>query len=459
MTTHTLVGVLELASKYRYGLTSRGAPLYLFQPYDEAWPALVVGSTERDTSRNQIAVVEVATTFPPPVDGPKGRGTLIRLLGVVGDKSAETLGLLMHYCPDKQTRIFTEADMSLDSHRMELSAATGWTIFHVDPPGCRDIDDAIAFHPDTGHVAITIADAAAVVPPDSIVDEVAKAIGATFYDLEGRVIRPMLPPSISEDSASLLPGTRRRGITLILKVNGSVDCWTLSWITVAESYTYDNFMTSGVAATLHIPPTTDPHDWIATQMIRYNAEAATLLKGAGQGLLRVQEKADADTIASWSAIDPALARLAHEAATYEAVDPAQEQGHASLGLTAYCHASSPIRRYADLVNQRILKGVITGSPAQETAMLATHLNSRTKANRRWTRDLTFLHHVTPGQVHEIDVIWTSPTHAWVPAWSRLLRIRHEETQVAGTYGRIQIFCDPTRRNWKRRVLTAPVVDV
>jgi exoribonuclease R len=458
MTTHTLVGVLELASKYRYGLTSRGAPLYLFQPYDEAWPALIVGSTERDTSRNQIAVVEVVGS-PLSADGPKGRGTLIRLLGVVGDRNAETLGLLQHYCPGRQTRIFTEADTSLDSQRMELSAATGWTVFHVDPPGCRDIDDAIAFHPDTGRTAITIADAAAVVPSDSIVDSTAQSIGATFYDLDGRVIRPMLPPSISEDSASLLPGSRRRGVTLILKSDGSIDCWTLSWITVAESYTYDNFMTSKTAAAMQIPPMMDPHDWIATQMIRYNAAAATLLKTAGQGLLRVQEAADAAAITSWSAIDPTLARLAHEAATYEAVDSAQEQGHASLGLSAYCHASSPIRRYADLANQRILKGVITGNSAPETATLATHLNSRTKANRRWARDLTFLHHVTPGQVHEIDVIWISAMEVWVPAWNRLLRIRHEETQVAGTKSRIQIFCDPTRRNWKRRVLTAPIVEL
>jgi hypothetical protein len=47
---------------------------------------------------------------------------------------------------------------------------------------------------------------------------------------------------------------------------------------------------------------------------------------------------------------------------------------------------------------------------------------------------------------------------WVPAWNRLLRLRHEPsaTEVTpGAPGRIQIFCDSTRRNWKRRVLTAP----
>jgi hypothetical protein len=448
MTTQLLVGVLELASKYRYGLTSRGAPMYLFQPYDETWPALVVGSSERDISRNQIAVVEATQNAKE-----KDRATLIRLLGPVGTYAAEFAGLLQHYCPERQPRIFTEADTSLDSQRIELDAANGWTVFHVDPPGCRDIDDAIAFHAETGKVAITIADAAAHVSPGSTADTIAFSIGATFYDANGSVVRPMLPPSISEESASLLPGTRRRGVTLILNADGTLDRWVLSWITVAESYTYENFMTSRTAAALKAPATMDPHDWIAAHMIRYNAAAALLLRDVKQGVLRVQPETT-DTLSALHTIDPALA---HEAATYEVPNPdAANQRHASLNLPAYCHASSPLRRYADLLNQRVLKSILSGSGTPQTEPInTTHLNDRTKANRRWTRDLTFLDHVTPGQVHEIDVVWVSANQVWVPAWKRLLRTRHEESHAIGEPGRIQIFCDPTRRNWKRRVLTAP----
>jgi exoribonuclease R len=456
--TTTLVGTLELASKYRYGLTSRGASLYLFVPYDESWPPHVVGSTERDTTRNQIAIVDVPGLMPPAVSMNKPRGNLIRLLGHVGDPIAEQVGLLHHYCPEKQTRIFTEEDTTHDADRMEITEATGWTVFHVDPAGCRDIDDAIAFHTD-GSLAITIADAASVVPTDSIVDDTARAIGSTFYDLEGRVVRPMLPPTISEEAASLLPGSRRRGVSLIQDPAGS-QRWALSWITVNQSFTYDNFATSAVAAALHISPTADIHEWIADRMIQYNAAAAVKLFAAGAGLLRVQGPADAAAVASWTTIDPALGRLGSEAATYEVVDSTKNQAHASLNLGVYCHASSPLRRYADLVNQRILKGRITGQTYEPTSeATATHLNSRTKANRRWTRDLTFLHHVTPGRVHEIDVIWVSTDRVWVPAWSRLLRLRHVEERPPGARGSIQIFCDPTRRNWKRRVLTAPVVEI
>jgi hypothetical protein len=50
------------------------------------------------------------------------------------------------------------------------------------------------------------------------------------------------------------------------------------------------------------------------------------------------------------------------------------------------------------------------------------------------------------------VVPVSPTHVWVPLWSRLLRLRHVPTEPPT---RIAIFCDPTKRNWTRRILTAP----
>ena len=458
MLTEQIVGVLELASKYRYGLTSRGAPLYLFKPYDAKYPDYVVGSAERDTTRNQIAVVEVSPIADPPPHGQKPRGNLMRLLGPVGDHDAEVAGLLQHYCPYKHGPASpSPSDPTDDENREPIDAANGWVTFHIDPAGCRDIDDAIAYHRESRTWAITIADAAAAVPVDSVIDATAENIGATFYDVAGRVVKPMLPPAISEEQASLLPGQLRRGVTLFCGPDGS-QRFGLTWITVAHSFTYESFVRSALAFDLEI--SRDPHDWIEELMIRYNAAAAARLKAAGCGLLRTQSGADASAVANWDAIDPALRFLAAEAARYENACEDVDQSHASLGLAAYCHASSPLRRYADLVNQRTLKALIRHDPAPLLDDLAGHLNRRTKANRQWTRDLTFLTHVTPGRVHVIDVVWISPTQVWVPAWKRLLRIRHDPVDVPapGPRAQIEIFCDPTKRNWKQRVLTAPIND-
>jgi len=426
-----MIGVLELASKYRYGITSHGSPLYLFRSYDGS--EYIVGSASRETE-NQIAVVDAGTTT---ING-KPRGNLSRIIGSVGDYAAEREALLLHYCPVKPVESLAEV---VDETREEISAATGWTTFHIDPPGCRDIDDAIAYHPEHGW-AITIADAAAAVVAGSPTDIAAATIGATFYDLEGRAVRTMLPPSISEETASLLPGQRRRGVTLFLGLlDPKKPRFGLTWITVEHSFTYDSFVGSAVATTLNV---TEPHAWIEELMIRYNREAAAILKQAQHGILRVQPEA-------FSELPTSLRFLAMEAATYEAAGQGP-QTHATLG-GVYCHASSPLRRYADLVNQRVLKAIITGTDIS-TVTGPVDLNERARANRRWSRDLTFLTHVTPGRVHEVDVIWFTADRVWVPLWRRLIRLRHEETRPAGTEGRIRIFCDPTKRNWRERVLTA-----
>lgn len=444
-----IVGVLELASKYRYGLTSHGVPLYLFRPYDEALPEFIVGSKTKDQSQNQIALVDVrADATPAPAGQTKPRGSLVRMLGPVGDHAAEREGLLLHYCPTRQKTIdLPEEDPQDDENRIELAEATGWTVFHVDPPGCRDIDDAIAFHAATGNWAIIIADAAAAVPVGSEIDKAAAAIGSTFYDCEGRVVVPMLPPAISEDRASLLPGTRRRGVALLWGPEES-EQWALTWCVVAHSFTYDSFVDSNVARAAGLDK--DPHDWIADLMIRYNAAAARLLKAHGVGILRSQDVATAEKVATWPT---SLRHLAAEAATYTSATTSG--GHAGLGLDAYTHASSPLRRYVDLCNQRLIKAILRSESLCSKELPIAHLNARATANKRWGRDLTFLTHVSPGRVHEIDVVWVSAERVWVPAWSRLIRLRHvEEARPPGSTGRIKIFCDPTRRNWKRRILTA-----
>jgi hypothetical protein len=457
--TKQIVGVLELASKYKYGLTSRGVPIYLFRPYDEAEPDYIVGCSQRDTTRNQIALIEVTDEAPPPPPS-KPRGLLVILFGPVGNATSERDALLAHYCPVKRwaTEEIPAPDATGDELREELDAEHGWITFHIDPPGCRDIDDAIAYQPKTGRWAITIADAAAAVPKGGAIDQKARAIGSTFYDVSGTAIRPMLPSAISENSGSLLPGFRRRGISLFFGPVGPMDEFGLTWITVKHSFTYENFLGSDVATILGI--TEDPHDWIASRMIQYNRDAATLLRSKGHGILRSQKPADAEATAHWSSVSPELAHMANEAASYEPA--ASAGGHAGLTLNSYCHASSPLRRYADLVNQRILKAIIMHQPlASMDPDLPTYLNSRTKANRRWSRDSTFLQCVSPGTLQQINVIWVSATHVWVPVWKRLLRIRHEVAGLPepGTCDTISIYCDPTRRNWKQRVLTAPVISV
>jgi exoribonuclease R len=272
----------------------------------------------------------------------------------------------------------------------------------------------------------------------------------------------MLPASLSEGEGSLLPGEERPGVTAYFTRDGT-ECvgWERTRIIVRHSFDYESF----APALLDLPAEpacTDSHAWIADWMIRYNTAAAKELCRIGMGLLRVQSAADAAAVGTWRNIHPDLAWMANEAASYEALTSkdAPNKGHAGMGGIAYTHASSPLRRYADLVNQRILTAAILGGDrsviTESLVPLAAHLNERCKAERRWSRDLTFLEHVRPGRVETIRIVWVDEGRIWIPEWRRIIRIRHTPScqKAQGSEDRIQIFCDPTKRSWKRRVLTA-----
>ncbi len=76
----------------------------------------------------------------------------------------------------------------------------------VDPPGSRDLDQALHIEArgDGHRVSYAIADVAAWVGPGGAIDAEAHARGVTVYAPDHRT--PLHPPALSEGAASLLPG-------------------------------------------------------------------------------------------------------------------------------------------------------------------------------------------------------------------------------------------------------------
>ncbi len=94
----------------------------------------------------------------------------------------------------------------------------------IDPPGARDLDQAVHLERDpqdpSGYVVrYAIADVAAFVTPGDPVDVEARRRGETLYGADSKV--PLHPPVLSEDAASLLPDQVRPALLWTIRVDAS----------------------------------------------------------------------------------------------------------------------------------------------------------------------------------------------------------------------------------------------
>lgn len=90
--------------------------------------------------------------------------------------------------------------------------ATDLPLVTLDPPGSRDLDQAVVLQRRrTGYrVHYAIADVAAFVTPRGALDSEARRRGQTLYLPDGKV--PLHPDGLAEDAASLLPGAVRPAV-------------------------------------------------------------------------------------------------------------------------------------------------------------------------------------------------------------------------------------------------------
>jgi exoribonuclease R len=105
------------------------------------------------------------------------------------------------------------------SPRLPELDRTDLPLLTIDPPGARDLDQAMHLERDgSGYVVhYAIADVAAFVEPDGPLDLEARRRGETLYGADSKV--PLHPTSISEDAGSLLPDQVRPALLWTIKVD------------------------------------------------------------------------------------------------------------------------------------------------------------------------------------------------------------------------------------------------
>ncbi|KAH8884570.1 RNB-domain-containing protein [Thozetella sp. PMI_491] len=184
-------------------------------------------------------------------------GHLIRSLGELETKAAETEALLLEY--DVQYRPFPKTVLDClpkEGHDWKVPASTddpGWQdradlrdllICSIDPIGCQDIDDALhARELPNGNfeVGVHIADVSHFVKPNNAMDAEASIRGTTVYLVDKRI--DMLPMLLGTDLCSLKPYVERYAFSVIWEMNASADIvnshFTKSVIKSREAFSYE----------------------------------------------------------------------------------------------------------------------------------------------------------------------------------------------------------------------------
>lgn len=461
-----LVGVLELASPIRYGFTSRGAPIYLFTPWNTSYPPFYVGSTYQDITKNVIAIVDF-DSWSPTANCPKG--VCRRILGPCGNIESEELGLLLNASPKTWPARTPALLPPVATPLNEINPGT----FHIDPPGCRDIDDAITMIHTLGglEVRIHIADVASWLLTNEWLWD-AEQYGQTLYN-DGAVIAGMFPRTF-EETISLLPNTQRKTLTLAFTWTAAEGVKGLTWsqeeIVVVESYTYESILESdkcemleAVTSSLKGQPVTDPHDWVAELMLFYNKEAAKILRANGRGILRRHNAPDLETLETLKGVGGVPEHLAYKAGEYCNANDADVR-HWGLGEDVYCHASSPIRRWADCMNQVQLLGILFGVGKQTNQWnqtLPDTLNMIAKRSKAYERDVFFVRILLNERLGAVDGVIAGISEGkirvWIEAWKRLVTVYmpvdgwgFEPSLGLAVQG--SIYYNSNQRNWKQRLV-------
>ena len=303
-----------------------------------------------------------------------------------------------------------------DATRLDL---TGQHCVTIDDDDTRDIDDGLALERRSDgslRIWIHVADPGRLIAADSPLDLEARRRGSSLYLAVGNL--PMFPEELSNGPFSLRQGKRSAAWSFWVELDeaGEIGASSIqrSWVKPTYRLSYND-----ADELIDLAPPEDPdladldrllerrRQWrlargallmdlpegrirnhegepqleitepspsrqlVAEAMILAGAVAARF--GMEQGLslpYRSQLPADLPAAAELQALpDGAVRFAAIKRCLSRGLMGTQPAAHFSLGLPAYVQATSPIRRYGDLVVQRQIAAILDGSPPLNTEQL------------------------------------------------------------------------------------------
>ena len=302
-----------------------------------------------------------------------------------------------------------------DDDRLDLCHLATYTL---DDAGTREIDDAVSLDVQNGEVWIWvhIADPARLISPGSPLDQEARRRATSLYLADG--VLPMLPLGLAAGPLSLRAGQRTAAISVSVRLDsaGAIAERRIarSWVQPRYGLTYADgdelielappgdetladlsqlmqlrsrwrrqqgalmfdrmegrFRRSNGALSLQLVEPSPARLMVSESMLLMGAVVAEFgcqhelaLPFRSQPPAELPSQAELDQLPEGPARDAAIKRCLSRG-----VQGTQPMAHFSLGLYAYVQATSPIRRYADLVSHRqIIAQLENTTPLSEPEM-------------------------------------------------------------------------------------------
>lgn len=320
--------------------------------------------------------------------------SLCDIIGYIGDYESEKKYIkskcISNWDSNEKYKLKDITINSKINNRVDL---TNKKIFSIDPPNCRDIDDAIHIEKiehNIYEIGIHIVDVSDIIEMDSKLDNEISKRGKTIY-LQDETIN-MIPDEIMNE-LSLVENKTRKTFSTIFNIDyetGNIINYHFckSLIKNSKNMTYDeaqNQIDKKKNTDLHdifmigqkiynkmyvevetneniMRKTYDVHTMIEILMIITNMVVAeTIVKKYPENVvLRTQNKNDKIIKISYDFMNNKFYEkyilLNKNRAMY--VVGLSDIGHADMQLKYYTHFTSPLRRYIDIINHRLLYGAI-----------------------------------------------------------------------------------------------------
>lgn len=308
-----------------------------------------------------------------------------------------------------------------DVQRRDLTSVS---VVTIDDEDTTDRDDGVSlrFQENGAYtVGVHITDVASLIPMGSELDREAATRGASLYFPERKV--PMFPTQVSEDLGSLCPGVSRLALSLLFDISSEGLAKNIeivpSVIRCREKLTYDevdiiledpsNHLYSvlsglyrvaedhlverfekGAVALEHserrvrvtpqrgirvsMRPRQSRADLLVSElMVMANVACAKFCCDREIPIFyRVQQSPD---LTNFENNEHELVYRYRMLSCMQRAQMTLEPGiHSGLGVSPYCQASSPLRRYADLVVQRQILASILGNPLPYNSKMIQELS-------------------------------------------------------------------------------------